>query len=100
MATKLTYEGVDSVVELEDHALTLHGATASAPAGGDDDAATPAADEAVVIPRWEVQGVTVKSATLLGYGTFSVATTGGREYAVRFTREAEERFATLAEILG
>ena len=100
MATKLTYEGVDSTLELDDHAITLRGAAAAAPAGGDAPAAPPAGDEPVVIPRWEVQEVAVKSATLLGYGTFTITTKAGSEYAVRFSRDAEERFDNLAAILG
>ncbi len=96
MATKLTYEGVDSTVELDDHALTLRGATAAAPAGGDTPAAPPPGDEPVVIPRWEVQEATVKSATLLGYGTLTIVTKAGSEYAVRFTRDAEDRTAATA----
>jgi hypothetical protein len=100
MATKLTYEGVDSTVELDDHAITLRGATAAAPPDGDTPAPAPAGDEPVVIPRWEVRDVTLKSATLLGYGTLTIATTAGSEYTVRFSRDAEDRFGTLAEIIG
>ncbi|GAA2719099.1 hypothetical protein [Cellulomonas aerilata] len=99
MATKLTFEGVDTTVELEDHAVTLTGATTAART--DDNAGGPPAGEGpVVIPRWEIASATVKSATLLGYGTLTITTNAGLEYAVRFSRDAEDRFGNLAEIIG
>ena len=100
MATKLTYEGVDSTVELDDHALTIRGAAAAAPAGGDTPAPPPPGDEPVVIPRWEVQDATVKSATLLGYGKLVITTKAGSEYTIQFSRDVEERFSNLAAILA
>jgi hypothetical protein len=102
MGTKLTFQGVDSVVELEDHAVTLHGAKSTVRS----DADAPVADEnptngdPVVIPRWEVQDVTLKPPTLLGYGKLTIATQAGREHTVEFSRDAQDRFENLAAILG
>jgi hypothetical protein len=103
MATKLTYEGVDAVVELDDHAVTLHGAIeSSAGARGDESTGEgPSSDgDPVVIPRWEVEAARVESASLLSYGRLVITTKAGREHAVKFSRDAQERFETLAAIIG
>ena len=100
MGTKLTFQGVDSVVELEDHAITLHGATTTAPSGGDGQPADePAAGDPVVIPRWEIEDVTLKPPTLLAYGKLSIATRGGREHTVEFAKDVQDRFENLAAII-
>jgi hypothetical protein len=99
MGTKLTFQGVETTVELEDHAITLRGASAEtggeAPAGGD-----PAGAEPVVIPRWEVESATIKSASLLAYGKLVIAVRGGQEHTVEFSRDAQDRFSDLAAIIG
>lgn len=100
MVTRITYEGVDSVVELEDRAVTLSGAAVrSARAVGTDAAGVDAdAGDRVVIPRWEVDDVTLEPASLLSYGRL-VVTARGRVYTVEFTRDAQERFGDLAIVL-
>jgi hypothetical protein len=101
MVTRITYEGVDSVVELEDKAVTIRGAAAtSARSVGDAGAAGAgaAAEDPAVIPRWEVDEATVKPPTLLSYGTL-VIVARGREYTVQFSRDAHERFDNLAAVL-
>jgi hypothetical protein len=102
MGTKLTFQGIDATVELDDQAITLRGAAAtSAPAGGEDPPrAASGGEDPVVIPRWEVEDVTVKSASLLGYGKLVITTKAGREHTVEFPRDAEERFTNLAAIVG
>ena len=102
MGTKLTFQGVDSVVELEDHAVTLHGAKTAVRSGADAQAAdeSPAAADPVVIPRWEVEEVTLKPPTLLAYGKLVIATRGGREHTVEFAKDVQDRFENLAAIIG
>jgi hypothetical protein len=102
MSTKLTYEGVRTAVDLEDHAVTLRPAAADPMAAAGADAASgvePGSEPFVVIPRWEVEGVTVKPASLLGYGQLVITVRGGQEHTVEFSRDAQDRFGDLAEIL-
>jgi len=101
MGTKLTFQGVDSVVELEDHAVTLHGAKTTVRPGADAPVADePAGGDPVVIPRWEVEGATVKPPTLLAYGKLVITTRAGREHTVEFSKDAQDRFENLAAIIG
>jgi hypothetical protein len=101
MGTKLTYQGVDTTVELEDQAVTLRPAAAD-PAGSAAAAASagePGGADPVVIPRWEIENATVKAASLLGYGQLVITVRGGQEHTVEFSRDAQDRFDGLAEIL-
>ena len=101
MGTTLSFHGVDAVLDLDDHAITLRrGAAAAPPAGDEASVAESAADAPVVIPRWEVEKVTLKPASLLSYGKLVIATKAGREHSLQFTRDAQEQFADLAAIIG
>jgi hypothetical protein len=103
MGTKLTYQGVETTVDLEDHAITLRASTADPMAAAGAEAASGVESvgaEPVVIPRWEVAGATIKPASLLSYGQLVITTQGGQEHTVQFSRDAEDRFTDLAAIIG
>jgi hypothetical protein len=103
MSTKLTYQGVRTTVDLEDHAITLRESTEDAMTAAGAGAASgvePESKPPVVIPRWEIASATVKPATLLGYGKLVITTQGGQEHTVEFSKDAQDRFSDLAAIIG
>ncbi len=103
MSTKLTYQGVQTTVDLEEHAITLRPGTSdpmTAAGAGGTSGVEPESEPPVVIPRWEVASATVKPATLLGYGKLVITTQGGQEHTVEFSKDAQDRFSDLATIIG
>ena len=99
MGTSLTFHGQDADVAVDDRTITLTGAVATSGPDGQERSTDLVGDDALVLPRSEVAGVTLESATLLGFGRLAIQTRAGRTHAVQFPRDAQERFDNLEAII-
>lgn len=99
MGTSLTFHGQDADVAVDDRTVTLTGDVATSGPDERERSSRLVDDDALVLPRSEIAGVTLEPATLLGYGRLAISTRAGRKHTVQFPRDAQDHFANLEAII-